>query len=90
MKTLEKLVQELGEPYTITTIDNERVLYCNINQNYEIEVSGLDNRRKHPSIVVYVWQKSPQIKCVETLEGIHSKSLLVDTLVELRHKYSLR
>lgn len=90
MNNLEKLAQELGAPYTITTIDNERVLYCNINQNYEIEVSGLDNIRKHPSIVVYIWQKSPQIKCVETLEGLHSKSLLADTLVELRHKYSLQ
>ncbi|WP_418563636.1 hypothetical protein [Phascolarctobacterium faecium] len=90
MNNLEKLVQELGTPYTITTIDNERVLYCNINQNYEIEVSGLDNMRAHPSIVVYVWQKSPKIKCVETLEGIHSTSLLADTLVELRHKYSLQ
>lgn len=90
MNNLEKFAREFGSPYTITNIDNERVLYWLINQNYEIEVSGLDNTRKHPKTVIYVWQKSPQIKCIETIDSINSPSLLADTLAELRHKYSQR
>lgn len=88
MKNIDNVLSQLGSSYSITIIDQERVLYHKINDYYDIEVSGLDNSKKSPKIVIYVWQLLPGKQIVETLEGIHSISLLADTLSSLRRKYA--
>ena len=88
MKNIDLLVKELSPEYSVRTIDGERVIYHKINKFYDIEVSGLDNRKKSPNPVIYVWQLYPVEKIVETVELTDSLIHLVDTLSELRLKYA--
>ncbi len=88
MKNIDSYLKELGPGYSIQIIDMESVIYHKINEYYDIEISGLDNRKKNPTIVIYVWQIFPVKRIIETVNNINSVSHLVDTLAELRLKYS--
>ncbi|MBQ8491303.1 MAG: hypothetical protein IJ858_06645 [Acidaminococcaceae bacterium] len=88
MKNIDRYLKELGPDYSIQVIDREQVIYHKINDNFDIEVSGLDNNRKAPSIVIFVWQLKPGKQIVETIKDVHTISHLADTLYELRQKYS--
>ena len=76
----------LGEPYTITIIDLEYVIYRDLGNGYDFEVSGLNNSRKSFSAKIYVWQLEPR-RIVEIVEITNTPLHLKDALGALAMKY---
>ena len=78
----------LGNAYTSKVIDGELCGYRKINDFYDIEISGLNNNKlKHPSFNVYVWQIKSGLTTVETHFDIKSIETLKRVLSELCQKY---
>ena len=76
MKEIEKVRQFLGEPYTITTIDLEEVIYRNLGNGYDFEISGV--RAGHHIYSLYVWKLEPHREIVAIYHKIHGKQELKD------------
>lgn len=57
-KGLRQMLEELGTKYSIKMIDFEYCLYRDFGQ-YDVEISGCNNNKKHKEIKVFVWSKSP-------------------------------
>lgn len=55
MKLIQKIVQDLGSPYEIKTIDLEDVIYRKLDTGYEFEVSGISSKK----FTLYVWSVGP-------------------------------
>jgi len=53
-KALKDACTFLGEPYQLRVIDLENVIYRDLGEKYDIEVSGLDKNRKTIDCTVYV------------------------------------
>ena len=77
----------LGEPYEIKVIDMENVIYRDLGEGHDIEVSGLDNNHKSMDAIVYVWRKTPGAEIIEIYEGVHSLLDLKDLLGFISLKY---
>jgi hypothetical protein len=77
----------LGYPYEIKFMDLENVIYRNLNEMYDIEISGLDNNRENVNCIVYVWCKTPGMEIVEIYKDIHSLLDLKDLLGAIALKY---
>jgi hypothetical protein len=90
-KKLKAVVAELGPEYSIKTIDAEWVGYRKINDRFDIEISGLNNRRKSFKCAVYVWDISNGVgvgaRSVEHIPKITSLESLKQTLDSLVVKY---
>ena len=86
-KKLKELCAQLGSAYSIKPIDNEQVIYRKINDNYEIEVSGLNNNRKTMDATIYIWQLKPGSQIIETVSKITSFESLKSGLTALVEKY---
>lgn len=68
LKYILRRVQKhtLGKDYIIQNIDGERCLYKEFTDGYDVEVSGLDNRKAAvPDTNIHIWAKtntnSPEI-----------------------------
>lgn len=68
MNLLQKIVIELGVPYDVKTIDNEKVFYRKLPNGYEFEVSGIKStsgkcilyvRADYPKEVVGIYENIP-------------------------------
>lgn len=86
---IKKIQTLLGPEYSIQVIDFENVIYRKINENYDIEVSGLDNSRKSISCFVYVWDRSASsgVKIVDEYQNINSLTALKSVLYKIIDKY---
>lgn len=84
---LTKALRYLGEPYAIQVIDGENVIYRDLGEGHDIEVSGLDHSRENIKATVYVWQRIPHSEIMEIYEGIHSLVDLKDLLGAIALKY---
>ncbi|WP_187138309.1 hypothetical protein [Clostridium merdae] len=85
---IKKVQSFLGEPYEIKVIDMENVIYRRLGDDYDLEVSGLDNNRKTIDADVYVWRKIPGAEIIEIYNSIHSLIDLKDLLgsISLKHR----
>lgn len=45
-KKIKDICNQLGSDYSIQVIDLENCIYRKLNDKFDIEISGLDNRRK--------------------------------------------
>lgn len=84
---IKNLCFQLGCPYNIKIIDLENVIYRELNDNFDIEISGLDNNRKNIQADIHVWSKQYGLKIVETAEA-YNIIQLKDLLGYLSIKYS--
>lgn len=85
-KRLREICDSFGCEYSIQVVNSENVLYRDLKNGYDFEVSGLDNNSRKINSTIYVWKD--KLQCVETIYAIHSLSRLADTLTELAYKYS--
>jgi hypothetical protein len=77
---LSKIKDYLGDSYEIRTIDGEFVIYRDLGEGHDIEVSGLDHDGKTIKAIVYVWRKKPGLEIMEIYEKIHNLIDLKDLL----------
>lgn len=73
------------------TIDGEICLYRKLDK-YDIEISGLNDRRSKLDISIYVWDITKGLtlnaKCVFSKSMITSEKELIDTLNQIVNQYS--
>ena len=87
-KKIKTVLNDLGSDYEIKVIDAEQCIYRNLNNGYDIEVSGLNNQRKSFEARVYVWNTKDGTRIVERNTDIASFEELKKTLDDLSIKYS--
>lgn len=85
-KRLKEICASFGDEYSIQVVNSENVLYRDLKNGYDFEISGLNHNSQKVNATIYVWKD--KIRCVETIYDIHSLSRLADTLTELAYKYS--
>lgn len=85
MRQIEKVLQYLGEPYSITQVDKEDVIYRDLGNGYDFEVSGVHNGSEHFSL--YVWKLEPYREIVAIYHDIHGAEQLKDVLGYCAFKY---
>ncbi len=87
-KKIRETCKALGKDYTIRVIDLENVIYRDLGNGYDFEVSNIDNRKKSFEPVLYIWDnRKPHI--VETISDIHSVEELKSVLDQSVKKYRL-
>lgn len=84
MTKINKILEYLGPPYHISTIDNEPVIHRQLDK-FELEVSGL--HKKSMNCTVYVWICSPHRELIGIYRGIRTKEDLKDLLGYCAVKY---
>lgn len=86
-KKIRETCERLGSPYCIKPFDLENVIYRDLKNGYDIEVSGLDNQKRTFNATIYVWQTEPSNHIVETISNIDSFDVLSNTLDEIINRY---
>lgn len=84
---LKKALAFLGEPCEIRVIDQENVIYRDLGEGHDIEISGLDHSRKAMNAKVYVWQRVPHLEITEIYENVKGLLDLKDLLGAIALKY---
>lgn len=69
---IKKVVDALGEQYTLMRIDEDWCLYRDLGNGYDIEVNLRGTKKIAICATVYVWQVRDQLKVIEIIEGINS------------------
>lgn len=85
MKNLKIVLNRLSKDYKITVIDRENVVYRkfdNFGDIYEIEVSGIDNYRKKPNCLVFIWKNNRTIYRSEKIRNIDDIISLIEEISE--------
>lgn len=75
----------LGTGYKRIIIDMEPVIYRDLGNGIDFEISGLNSSKRNYNVSVYVWKDAQFI--IETISGIHSKEELKTNLNNLAEKY---
>lgn len=86
-KRIKEIAKELGDKYCLKVIDCEWCVYRDLKNGYDIEVSGLNNRRKTMNATVYVWRTKEYCRIVDTAKNITSIEQLKQTLEEIEEWY---
>ena len=56
--------------WRVKWIDGEQCLYKKLNPTFDVEVSGINNRKtKNYSVNVFVWEITPDIKIVVPIQS---------------------
>ncbi len=76
----------LGENYVIRVIDLENIIYRDLGNGYDFEISNLDNRKRSFDAVLYIWDNKNN-RIVETISGITSVENLKSVLDSSVQKY---
>ncbi|MCL2083598.1 MAG: hypothetical protein FWH04_10285 [Oscillospiraceae bacterium] len=83
MKKLDSVLSSLSTQYEARKIDGEEVIYRDLGNGFDFEVSGLFGSSK--TCTLYVWTTCPQVYIVGTY--IIPVEHLKDTLGHFAYKY---
>lgn len=86
-KKIKDIRNQLGSDYSIRVIDLENCIYRKLNDKFDIEISGLDNRRKSFNCNVYLWSLKPGKSIEATFFDIGSFEQLLELLQSLEMLY---
>lgn len=84
MSKINRILEYLGPPYCLSTIDGEPVIYRKF-ENIEFEVSGV--HKQSMNCVIYVWMTYPHRELVGIYSGIRTIEDLKDVLGYCSVKY---
>lgn len=74
---IDDICKYLGDPYTIRPIDGVPVIYRQINDAYEFEITGFFGKN---SLTINLWQILPYKELVVVYTNINDKQDLKDLL----------
>ena len=88
--TIGQLKNQLGTEYRICTIDCERCLYRDFGNGFNVEISGVNSRRKGHKVTLYLWygEKSPGCIIVKTVRDIERSAKAISIEIENLKNYS--
>lgn len=87
---LKKALDFLGNEYRMKVIDLEQCGYRDLGDGYDLEISGLSDKRKKLSCSVYLWKKDYGYTIIHHRHDISSYSHLkkvLDDYAENKEKY---
>lgn len=87
-KKIKEICADLGQPYKIVTMDLENVIYRNLGNGYDFEVSGLDNGKSSFNAKLYIWDNRNGSRIIETISDIDTLPDLKSHLDSAAAKYS--
>lgn len=87
-KKIKSILEELGTNYEIKVIDAEQCIYRNLQNGFDIEVSGLNNQKQAFKADIYVWDCRNGSRIVDRVQNVTSLNELKEKLEELSVKYS--
>ncbi|NLT14854.1 MAG: hypothetical protein GXY05_10985 [Clostridiales bacterium] len=58
---MKRLCKELGPEYSITIIDLEQVIYRDLGNGYDIEISGVNTSSQRKKATLYLWKDRHRI-----------------------------
>lgn len=86
-KKIKEICAKLGEGYSVRVIDLENVIYRDLGNGYDFEISGLDNHKQSFQATLFIWQTRPDQHIIEQISDISSFENLVTELDKAVHKY---
>ena len=87
-KKLKEICTRLGPEYSIKMVDLEQVIYRRINDNFDLEVSGLNNAKKSFDATIFIWSLHPSVQIKEQVSGIKSFDELAAKLTAISQEYA--
>lgn len=85
-KKIRDICEALGKDYTIRVFDFENVIYRDLGNGFDFEISKLDNRKKSFDATLYIWDNRNN-RVVETISAIRSIDELREILDKSVEKY---
>lgn len=87
-KNFKIIMNQLGKNYSSKIIDMELCGYRKLNDDFDIEISGINNNKKvNLDISVYVWKLNPEPVISASYPNIKSINNLLETLKVIEEKY---
>ncbi|WP_315069675.1 hypothetical protein [uncultured Clostridium sp.] len=86
-KKIKDICADLGKPYIIKAIDLENVIYRDLGNGFDLEISGLDNQKKSFNVTLFVWETKNNVHVIETISDIKSLDELKSYLNSISTKY---
>lgn len=86
-KGKQRLLEYLGKPYTVKTIDFENCIYLNLRNGYDIEISG--GKTVRSKFDIYVWKTKERLEIVERHMDLKPDLKEIKLLLDdIRERYS--
>jgi len=82
---MQKLMDLLGDEYTVKRIDYEDCIYRKLNNFYDLEVSGVWSAKM--KMMLCIWDIRQDLRTVEYVRDISSKETLLAEVTRLENKY---
>ena len=87
-KNFKIIMDQLGKNYSSKIIDMELCGYRKLNNNFDIEISGInDNKKVNLDISVYLWKLNPDPIIFASYPNIKSINDLLQTLKIIEEQY---
>ena len=82
----QKLLEYLGPPYTVKTIDYEECVYLDMGE-YDIEIS--QGKAVNSDFNIYIWRKNHRLQIVERYLDIKNDLPIIKELLDdIRSRYT--
>jgi len=62
--SIRELKKQLGDKYRICTIDFERCLYRDFGNGFNVEISGVNTRKRSTKATMYLWYGTECGSCI--------------------------
>ena len=72
-KHMRELCEKLGSQYCIKDIDDEKVIYRDFGNGFDIEISGANTASSRKTVTIYLWKNKRII--VKTLENVQQYNI---------------
>lgn len=88
--SIRELKRALGDDYRICTIDFERCLYRDFGNGFNVEISGVNTRRRKSKATLYLWYGTNPCDCiiVKTVYDVERSAKAIDAEVGCLKDYS--
>lgn len=87
-KNFKIIMDQLGKNYSSKIIDMELCGYRKLNNDFDIEISGInDNKKVNLDISVYLWKLNPEPLIFASYPNIKSINDLLETLKTIEEQY---
>lgn len=82
-----KIINKLGKNYSKKIIDMELCGYRKLNNNYDIEISGINTNSSKNDFTVYLWKLKPNPTISKSYPDIKSVDQLIQILNQIEDEY---
>ena len=88
--SIRELKKQLGDKYRICTIDFERCLYRDFCNGFNVEISGVNTRKRSTKATMYLWYGTECGSCiiVKTVHNVERTAKAIGDIADNLQDYS--